>query len=275
MTLPATQTSPATLRVLLIEDSPGDAALVSEMLREADPPPFELVHFERLADAHESIASESVDCMLLDLSLPDSNGLDGVNYVLSRASDVPVVVLTGSDNEKLALRALEEGVQDYLVKGKADPQIIGRSIRYAIERKRADAELARQAFHDSLTGLPNRALFLDRLALALARLTRRGSSVAVLFIDLDNFKYVNDSLGHAAGDELLIRVGERLGAAVRPERHGGPIWRRRIRPALRGAGTDRADARGRGPASTFAAETAGRGGPGGLRHREHRDCRHR
>src|SRR5205807_3544940 len=85
-----------------------------------------------------------------------------------------------------------------------------------IERKRAHERLAHQALHDPLTELPNRALFLDRLALALARLRRKASSVAVLFADVDRFKVVNDSLGHDAGDRLLVALARRLGEVLRP-----------------------------------------------------------
>src|SRR5207253_7695125 len=85
-----------------------------------------------------------------------------------------------------------------------------------IERKRAQERLAHQALHDPLTELPNRALFLDRLALALARLRRRPSNLAVLFADVDRFKVVNDSLGHDAGDRLLVALSRRLRDVLRP-----------------------------------------------------------
>src|SRR5947209_2855893 len=84
------------------------------------------------------------------------------------------------------------------------------------ERKAAEEAMLHQAFHDALTGLPNRALFLDRLGQALARRGRREAVTAVLFLDLDRFKWINDSLGHAAGDGLLQAVAERLDGAVRP-----------------------------------------------------------
>ena len=100
-----------------------------------------------------------------------------------------------------------------------------RSIRHAIARKRTEARLARQALHDPLTGLPNRALLLDRLNVAVARSHRRPTSLALLFLDLDGFKSVNDSLGHEAGDELLIEVARRLQSVLRPgdtvSRYGG------------------------------------------------------
>ncbi len=201
---------------MLVEDSLGDAVLIEEMLREDKSSRLEFAHFERLSDAREHLISEGADCVLLDLSLPDADGLNGLLQLLSGAADVPVVILTGTADEGLAMRALEEGAQDYLVKGRADRETVMRSVRYAIERKRAEGELAYQAFHDSLTGLPNRGLFLDRLGLALVRIARHSDLLAVMFLDLDDFKYVNDSLGHGAGDELLVKVADRLSTTIRP-----------------------------------------------------------
>ncbi len=97
-----------------------------------------------------------------------------------------------------------------------NPSILRRSVLAAIERKRSESQLAHRALHDELTGLPNRALFLDRLGVALDRSRRTSASVAVLFLDVDNFKEVNDSLGHAAGDRVLASLAERLRAMLRP-----------------------------------------------------------
>ena len=182
-------------RLVLIEDNPGDAVLVREMLRSSWPGDFAFDHFDRVAAAREHLLRAEATCILLDLSLPDAQGLEAVDRVQAFAPDVPIVVLSGLDDEEVALRAVQGGAQDYLIKGRVDDHLVSRSVRYAIERKRAEVALAHQALHDALTGLPNRALFLDRLKLALARSERRSSSVAVLFLDLDRFKLINDSLG--------------------------------------------------------------------------------
>jgi diguanylate cyclase (GGDEF)-like protein len=203
-------------RLVLIEDNPGDAVLVREMLRSSWPGDFAFDHFDRISAARDHLLMAEATCILLDLSLPDAQGLEAVDRVQAFAPDVPIVVLSGLDDEEVALRAVQGGAQDYLIKGRVDDHLVSRSVRYAIERKRAEVALAHQALHDALTGLPNRALFLDRLKLALARSERRHSSVAVLFLDLDRFKLINDSLGHEAGDRVLVDVGARLASALRP-----------------------------------------------------------
>ena len=217
--MPATQDVTAqakkALRVLSIEDNPGDAILVREMLRDASPDGFVLENHDRLSTAVAQLLEGSVDCVLLDLSLPDAEGLEALAQVRTVALDVPIVVLTGRTDEVLAVQAVHEGAQDYLIKGQVDARLLSRSINYAIERKRAEVELAHQAMHDALTGLPNRALFYDRLGQALNRGGRQGTAVAVLFLDLDRFKLVNDSLGHSAGDTLLVAVAERLAGVLR------------------------------------------------------------
>src|SRR5579864_7992713 len=203
-------------RILLIEDNPGDALLVQLMLEEAGDPVFVLTHVGRIGDALEPVKSGSIDCALVDLSLPDADGLEGVERLRELAPEVPMIVLTGRDDLDLAIAALQSGAQDYLIKGKVDSGLLMRAVRYAVERKRAEVALAFQALHDQLTGLPNRALFIDRLNQALASRGRRKTTVAVLFLDLDRLKVVNDSLGHSAGDEVIIEVARRVAGVLRP-----------------------------------------------------------
>lgn len=323
------------IRVLLLEDNRADAHLIRIFLSEPDGPDFRLTHVETLADARAAAAAESFDVALVDLHLPDSAGLETVHGMLLAAPRMPIVVLSGLNDEEMAVQAVQAGAQDYLVKGFQDPDPVRRAIRYAIERRRmvedmqfaevvfnntdsgimvTDAEgrivrvnpaftaitgyprdevigqtpallrsdshdpgfyeemwrtlqadghwegevwnrhrdgkvyaqslrinavsvagqplyfvavfsditekkvledqLRQQATHDSLTGLPNRQHFTERLGRLLA--ARAGDDrLALLFIDLDGFKAVNDTLGHAAGDQLLHVVGERLRRGVR------------------------------------------------------------
>jgi len=129
------------IRVLLIEDDPEDARLLREMLAEAKGTHFNVEWADRLQAGLEHLAEGGIDILLLDLSLPDSHGLDTVLTVNSRASGVPIVILTGLDDETLAIEAVREGTQDYLVKGQVDGNLLVRSIRYAIERKRTEVAL--------------------------------------------------------------------------------------------------------------------------------------
>jgi diguanylate cyclase (GGDEF)-like protein len=202
------------VRVLLVEDNPGDARLVEILLAEAGQG-FEVSHAGRLGDALEELDRAYLDVVLLDLSLPDSSGLETVERVRMAAPQMPVVVLSGRADEDTALQALQSGAEDYLVKGQGDGDLIARAIRYAIERKKAEERLAYLAQYDPLTGLANRALFHDRLEQALARATRSGDAVALLFVDLDRFKAVNDTVGHAGGDQFLQEVAWRIAGRVR------------------------------------------------------------
>jgi diguanylate cyclase (GGDEF)-like protein len=201
-------------RVLLIEDNPGDARLIQVMLEEEPGVAFTLRHADRLSRGLEMLALKETDLVLLDLSLPDSHGLDTFSKVYAHSPKVPIIVLSGNDDQQLALYAVKSGAQDYLVKGKIDRELLLKAMQYSIERKRYQEELERQANYDALTGLPNRHLFHDRLKQAVFA-QRSAKSIAVVFIDLDHFKVINDSLGHNFGDEVLRHIGERLHAAVR------------------------------------------------------------
>ena len=145
MTRPAaTDLSTAPLRVLLIEDNPGDARLIRETLKDIKDFRFTLEHVDLLAEGLKRLASEKPDVLLLDLSLPDSAGLDTVAKVRQQAPGLPVVVLTGLEDENTGIKAVKIGAQDFLVKGQADGALLGRALRYAVERKRAEEQVRRQ-----------------------------------------------------------------------------------------------------------------------------------
>lgn len=122
------------IRLLLVEDNPGDAMLVEERLGEARSVRFSVQRAKRLGQAVEVLRSEPFDLVLLDLGLPDSHGTDTLARLQEAAPRVPVVILTGYEDEAMALKALRMGAQDYLVKGPIDAQLLCRSILYAIER---------------------------------------------------------------------------------------------------------------------------------------------
>ncbi|MBM3858186.1 MAG: response regulator, partial [Verrucomicrobia bacterium] len=133
------------IRLLLIEDNPSDARLLSEMLSDVHTAPFELIWCDRLAKGLERLGAGGVDVALVDLALPDATGLDTVVQTRRQAPDIPIIVLTASSSDEKAIAALRAGAQDYLIKGWADSELIIRTVRYAIERKRTEAELARYA----------------------------------------------------------------------------------------------------------------------------------
>jgi len=128
------------IKILLVEDNLEYAHLIRAMVSGVGGTGFELTHVERLSDALEHLSKGGWGVALLDLLLPDSRGLDTVVKVQAQAPNVPIVVLTGLDDEALAIKAMQEGAQDYLVKGQVDGNLLRRSIRYAIERKRAEEE---------------------------------------------------------------------------------------------------------------------------------------
>ena len=332
--------------LLLVEDNPGDARLLREMFNELGLHRTELTHVECMSDAEKHLSEHAVDIIVLDLGLPDAQGLGAVRRAHAAAPHVPLVVLTGLDDESLAAEALQEGAQDYLIKGQIDARGLLRALRYAIERKtmeealfvekeraqvtlncigdavictdilgnitflnliaekmtgwslqeaagrpmaavlrildaasrettpnpmemafgqdrtvhlpancillRRDGfeipiedsvapihdreghatgavivfrdvstaqamvlQMTHSAQHDFLTGLPNRMLLNDRVSQAIALASRNMKKVAVLFVDLDGFKHINDSLGHPIGDKLLQSIAKRLVDCVR------------------------------------------------------------
>lgn len=132
------------LRLLVVEDNPGDARLLQEELREVASARFEVLHVTRMSEALVAVGEPGLDVVLLDLSLPDGHGLSNIERVVQAAPGLPLVVLTGTDDEQLAMRAVHAGAQDYLVKGQVTGPLLVRALRYAIERKRAEEGLKRE-----------------------------------------------------------------------------------------------------------------------------------
>jgi diguanylate cyclase (GGDEF)-like protein len=203
------------LRVLLVEDNAGDARLLREMFRKENPNSFEMTHVSNMRDAVIHLAKGGVDIVLLDLGLPDTYGLESVQQAHAAAPGIPLIVLTGLDDEVLAAEAMKAGAQDYLIKGQVENRALPRALRHAIDRHRIQIETVYLAQHDAVTNLPNRLVLKDRVSQAISLARRRKTATAVVFLDLDRFKYINDSLGHAIGDRLLQSVALRLVGSVR------------------------------------------------------------
>jgi PleD family two-component response regulator len=130
-----------TLQVLLVEDNAGDARLLREMFSKEKFDSFELTHLLRLSEAMIHLAKCKVDIVLLDMGLPDAHGLDTVRQVHAAGPSVPLIVLTGLDDEALAAEAMKQGAQDYLIKGQIENRALPRALRYAIERHRMQEAL--------------------------------------------------------------------------------------------------------------------------------------
>jgi len=128
------------IRIILVEDNPGDAIIIQEMLKEIYDNQFDLHRFQRVDEGLKHL-NEDFDIMLLDLNLPDSQGIETFNTMNNHAPELPIIILTGLIDEELAINIVSEGAQDYLVKGQIDKQLLSRSIKYSIERKRIEIDL--------------------------------------------------------------------------------------------------------------------------------------
>lgn len=202
--------------ILLVEDNPGDAMLTQTLLDDGAVDVSKVRWVQSLqAAVHLLETAPGCEAVLLDLGLPDAQGLATLQAIRPYAPACPVVVLTGDDDEAVGLQAVVDGAQDFLVKGSFDGGLLRRCLGFAAHRKRAEHALLQRALHDELTGLPRRTLLMDRLQEAIKRARRGHTEGALLFIDLDHFKQTNDSFGHAAGDAVLCAVAGRLRAALR------------------------------------------------------------
>jgi diguanylate cyclase (GGDEF)-like protein len=212
-----------------------------------------LTHAERLATGLAYLAQGNLDVVLLDLTLPDSARLDTLARVHAQAAGIAIIVLTGLDDESLAVQAVRDGAQDYIVKGQLESNLLARAIQYAHERKRAEQNLAlilrekemllieltrahakletshaalrELAIRDELTGLYNRREMNFILRDEIQRSRRYGSPLALIMLDIDLFKPVNDTYGHPVGDQVLKALAQLIAESVRaldrPIRYGG------------------------------------------------------
>jgi PAS domain S-box-containing protein len=186
------------IRVLLVEDNPADARLFTELVRDTGAGHWKMVLVDRLSVGLERLSREPFDVMLLDLSLPDADGLDTLVRAHTEAPKIPIVVLTDHDDEALAVRAVRAGAQDYLVKGRMDGDLLVRSIRYASERGRAVEALERREEH-------YRSLIENSMDL-----------ISILNLD-GTIRYVSPSHERMLGYPLDELVGRNVLSFVHPE----------------------------------------------------------
>ncbi|SMF20166.1 response regulator receiver modulated diguanylate cyclase [Alteromonadaceae bacterium Bs31] len=206
---------PPCLRILIVEDDLDDIYLVKQLLLQDERREYEITHKENLSSALLCVNQQEFDIILLDLGLGEIQGLDTLNEMLAGAPAVPVIVLTGINNDAVGEDAIKLGAEDYLPKSEINPSLLSRTLSYAIERHSLRLQLQLQAQTDILTGLPNRSAIFEKLEHAVDHSNRKTSLFAVAMLDLDGFKQVNDNLGHRAGDELLRQVATRLRKELR------------------------------------------------------------
>ncbi|MEM9386987.1 MAG: EAL domain-containing protein [Pseudomonadota bacterium] len=203
------------MKVLLVEDVDSDAELTTRALMKAFGSAPELSRASTLTQARTLLTAREVDVVLLDLSLPDAKALDGLHSLVSIDPLVPIVIVSNKQDEECALSAVRAGAEDFLVKHRESPEHLRRAIHHAMERKRTTRRLHDMASLDELTGLANRATFNERVEQAVGRATRNNGRFALLFMDLDGFKGINDAYGHQIGDTILREVAARLSRQLR------------------------------------------------------------
>ena len=222
-----------TIRALLVEDDDGDALIFERHVRRL------LEHnlvMERVATQEETerlLATGEYEMVFLDLNLGVTlNGLDILKHMHAKGPKVPFIIVTGSGDEMVAVEAMKNGAYDYIVKDVLSPDLIDRTIRtvrhrVALERERdlMVVQLETLSVTDELTGVANRRKLMEKLRQEISRSTRTGRPFSLIIMDLDNFKGVNDTLGHLAGDDVLRQCAETMVRMVRTidlvARYGG------------------------------------------------------
>ncbi len=203
------------IRILLIDKSQSEYRLIGQLLSQVHHTDYQLTWVNSLEHALEEALSDEFDILLLDYHWEDGNGIDVLKGARSQGCKAPIIVMTDEMEADVDRTAIQYGASDYLIKGRIDSQLLERTVRYAIERKVAELKLAKLAHYDSLTGIPNRILFRDRLEHAVELSARDGVNFTLMYLDLDGFKKINDTFGHDAGDELIKVCAERLRDSMR------------------------------------------------------------
>lgn len=214
---------PVSVRVLLVGTEAEEARVTKHLERTPSGTPITIHAVRSLAEANSCLESTPIDAIVTALTLPDARGLDTVANFSEGPKAKPLIVLADRRDPPLVVQVLRHGAHDFLTYGSLDR--LDEALAHALDRHRATERVAHLAHHDSLTGLPNRVLFEQRLQASVSRASRKREQLAVLYIDLDDFKPINDRYGHAAGDQVLQTVAHRILATVRdydtPARLGG------------------------------------------------------
>ena len=216
-TLPAERavTAAGVVELLFVEDERSLAHAIQESLATSKSPRFRITYSPILADALRELGERDFDAILLDLTLPDAHELDAPLAIRKAAPDVPIVVLTGNEDDRLVEENARAGVQDYLLKREVNRSLLVRTLRYAVERNRLLREVKHLSLKDELTGFYNRRGFFTVGEQQLKIAERMEKSLLVLYVDVDGLKQCNDTFGHNKGDALLRRVARVLNRTFR------------------------------------------------------------
>jgi diguanylate cyclase (GGDEF)-like protein len=206
------------IKFLIIEDDEFDRENYRRILKQSLDIPFEIFEAHSGNQALDLVEKQEIDCILLDYQLPDSNGLDLLKKIRKgNGKYIPVIMLTGQGNETIAVSAIKQGATDYINKNNIDSSALAKMIMNAVWNSKLKKIIQQQkkqlkyyAYYDSLTGLVNRHTFEEMAERELSDAKRFHHALAILFIDIDSFMAINDTLGHLAGDEILIEISNRL-----------------------------------------------------------------
>lgn len=203
------------IKVLLVQSDPSFAEQLRTRLGGVRASGVDLEPVRELSEALSRLSQGGIDAVLLDLELPDSSGMVTFERTCAFAPDVPIVVLTDDADEETAVATVQGGAQDFMLKSEVQPALLVRSIRHAIERHRLLSALRSLSLIDDLTGLYNRRGFTDLGEQYLKLAHRAARGVTLVYLDIDRFKTINDSLGHHVGDRALMKVADILRACFR------------------------------------------------------------
>jgi diguanylate cyclase (GGDEF)-like protein len=202
-------------RVAIIDDSPDDCAVLQRILSRSSQPSFSVSVYPTLASGKQALRNNHHDLYLVDLGLPDGSGFDLLKFAENESIDKPLVIMTGTGEGDIDGQAMSLGATDFLHKNEIERDQLIRRLRYAIQRKHYEMSLKHHANHDRLTGLAQAHYFREETERAVTRHLRSGSHLALLLLDLDGFKQVNDNFGHSTGDQMLQHVSKVLRNLVR------------------------------------------------------------
>lgn len=203
--------------LLIIEDSSEDTAHYLRLLKKIHHPFKKVISVTSLTEGLKSIDENAPACCLLDNFLTDGTAFDFLNNLKSAYINAPcpIIVITGQEDTSTAVKLMHTGAQDYLIKQDMDATQLQRAIYNSIKTWELQSKINQLALYDSLTGLGNRTLFIDNLNRLFNEYQRYNRSFALLFLDLDRFKLVNDTYGHEAGDVLLKQIGQKVRQLIR------------------------------------------------------------